>query len=73
MGFRYVIKIIQSDSEKSYDEKFFVWCMGSSLFVHTVTMIGVSYFDQSFLFLYLVLAIIASSVKNDKLVFSQSK
>uniref|UniRef100_A0A7V3N4U1 O-antigen ligase domain-containing protein n=1 Tax=candidate division CPR3 bacterium TaxID=2268181 RepID=A0A7V3N4U1_UNCC3 len=73
MGFRYVIKIIQSDSEKSYDEKFFVWCMGSSLFAHTVTMIGVSYFDQSFLFLYLVLAIIASSVKNDKLVFSQSK
>jgi hypothetical protein len=73
MGFRYVIKIIQSDSEKSYDEKFFVWCMGSSLFGHTVTMIGVSYFDQSFLFLYLVLAIIASSVKNDKLVLSQSK
>lgn len=35
---------------------FLVWCVGSSLFAHAVTCIGVSYFDQSFLFLILTLA-----------------
>lgn len=40
--------------------RFFVWALGASLFAHTATFISVSYFDQSFVFLYLTLATIAS-------------
>jgi hypothetical protein len=41
-------------------ERFALWALGSALFVHVVTFISVSYFDQSTLFLYLTLAGIAS-------------
>lgn len=37
-------------------QAFFAWSVGASLFSHAVSCIGVSYFDQSFLFLCLVLA-----------------
>jgi hypothetical protein len=43
-------------------ERFVVWGLGCSVAAHTVTCISVSYFDQSFLFLYLPLAAIASAV-----------
>jgi hypothetical protein len=39
---------------------FFVWALGASLFAHTTTFVSVSYFDQSFVFLYLTLAVIAA-------------
>jgi hypothetical protein len=37
-----------------------IWILGSILFAHAATMISVSYFDQSVVFLYLVLAGIGS-------------
>ena len=37
-----------------------VWALGASLFANAATMISVSYFDQSFVFLYLKLAAIGS-------------
>lgn len=57
-GFRYVGEYlkIQNDLPSS----FFMWCLCSSLFAHAVTFLGISYFDQSFLFLYLTLAVISS-------------
>lgn len=39
---------------------FFVWVFGVGLFAQTATCISVAYFDQSFLFLYLNLSIIAA-------------
>jgi len=47
-------------SEPPYRDGFTVWALGASLFAHAATSISVSYFDQSFVFLYLVLACIAS-------------
>lgn len=50
IGFKYVGECIRrTDMEKK--SKFFAWCLGSSLFAHVVTFLGVSYFDQSYLFL----------------------
>jgi hypothetical protein len=46
--------------ENNLDEQFVVWGLGSILFAHAATMISVSYFDQSIVFLYLVLAAIGS-------------
>lgn len=38
--------------------EFTVWCIGAALFAHCVTFLGVSYFDQSFVFLCLLLGAI---------------
>jgi hypothetical protein len=40
---------------------FMAWTLGASLFAHAATSLSVSYFDQSFLFLYLTLAAISST------------
>lgn len=37
-------------------ESFAVWCIGAALFAHAVTLVSVSYFDQSIVFLYLTFA-----------------
>jgi hypothetical protein len=57
-GFKYVGGVVRSHPSK--DVRFLAWALGSALFAHTVTCIGVSYFGQSFLFLYLNLAMIGS-------------
>jgi hypothetical protein len=41
--------------------RFMIWALGASLFAHVVTFISVSYYDQSFLFIYLTLALISST------------
>jgi hypothetical protein len=43
------------------ENSFIMWALGASLFSHAVTLISVSYFDQSLLFLYLTLAAICSN------------
>lgn len=40
---------------------FLVWALGVALFAHAATFMSVSYFDQSVLFLYLVLAAICAA------------
>jgi hypothetical protein len=57
-GFKYVGGVLRS--HPSRDVQFLAWAFGSALFAHAVTCVGVSYFDQSFLFLYLNLAMISS-------------
>lgn len=44
--------LVKSDPKEAY----LVWTVGAALFAHAATMISVSYFDQSRLFLLLVLA-----------------
>jgi hypothetical protein len=47
-------------SDLPVEQQFFIWSIGASLFAHAATCISVSYFDQSFVFLYLTLAAIGS-------------
>lgn len=51
------IELLKSESKK---DRFHVWVLGSILFGHAVSFLSVSYFDQSIVFFYLVLAMIGS-------------
>jgi hypothetical protein len=59
-GFSFVGQRVRQVVGQSADEAVMVWCLGAALFAHVTTMISVSYFDQSFVFVYLTLALIAS-------------
>lgn len=58
-GFSFIGHTIRH-SELTQVSQFMVWCLGASLFAHATTFISVSYFDQSFVFIYLTLAAISS-------------
>jgi len=58
-GFKYVGSVVHNNINR--DVQFLAWSLGSALFAHAVTCVGVSYFDQSFIFLYLTLAMISST------------
>jgi len=59
-GFSGVAKAQQA-THLSPDSQFMLWAIGSSLFAHAATFFSVSYFDQSFVFLYLTLGSIGSA------------
>jgi len=63
-GFSYVGKTIKDIECKNEGTQFFLWTIGASLFAHAATGISVSYFDQSFLFIYMTVAIIGSAGAN---------
>lgn len=52
---------IREQGDTCPTNQFVLWALGSALFAHCVTFLSVSYFDQSFLFLYLTLAAIGSA------------
>lgn len=60
IGFRYVGQIQRLWSNEPAKRRFSVWSLGGSLFAHAASCLGVGYFDQSVLFLYLTLALIAN-------------
>lgn len=60
-GFSGITQALQQATDCMPDSRFMLWALGSSLFVHAVTFFSVSYFDQSFLFLYSTLATISSA------------
>ncbi|MBI5584174.1 MAG: hypothetical protein HY892_10140 [Deltaproteobacteria bacterium] len=55
-AFSLVGKTVLKNETLADAERFMAWALGASLFAHTTTMVSVSYFDQSFVFLYLALA-----------------
>jgi hypothetical protein len=55
-GFSFVGQKVKDAVNEPFGDRFMMWAVGAALFAHTVTCISVSYFDQSFLFLYLTLA-----------------
>lgn len=55
-----------------HTQAFEVWCLGSFLFAHCVSMIGVSYFDQSIISLYAPIGIIVSGCVSLRRHASQS-
>jgi hypothetical protein len=59
-AFFYIGEAVQNAGEHDPDNEFFIWTLGASLFAHASACIAVSYFDQSFIFLYVNLAAIAS-------------
>lgn len=60
-GFSYVGQTLQQMPDLSPRSQFMFWALGASLFAHAATFISVSYFDQSFVFIYLTLAAISSA------------
>jgi hypothetical protein len=60
-GFSYVGQTLMRLTESSSEFCFLVWALGASLFAHAATCTSVSYFDQSSIFLYLILSAIASA------------
>ena len=47
---------MQGESGVEDGSRFVLWALGSALFVHAVSFMSISYFDQSVVFFYLVLA-----------------
>jgi hypothetical protein len=59
-GFFFLGETLKQTVDLQPKFRFMIWSLGAALFAHAVTCISVSYFDQSFLFLYLTLAAISS-------------
>ncbi len=61
-GFSYVAKTLKRWSEMHIPVRyqFAMWALGASLFAASVTGLSISYFDQSYIFLYIPLAAISS-------------
>ena len=59
-GFSGTTQALQQTTDCTSESRFLLWALGSSLFAHAVTFVSVSYFDQSFVFLYSTLATISS-------------
>jgi hypothetical protein len=59
-GFSFVGQELKERQEMDLRQQFFLWSLGVSLFAHMITCVSVSYFDQSFIFLYLTLGAIGS-------------
>jgi hypothetical protein len=60
-GFSFIGRTLKQMPELSLQFRFMFWALGASLFAHAATFMAVSYFDQSFVFLYLTLAAISSA------------
>jgi len=60
-GFSIVGHLQREEGQLPSGAQFMIWALGASLFAHAVTFISVSYYDQSFLFIYLTLAAIGSA------------
>ncbi len=60
-GFAGVTQTFRRAPGLSPERQFLLWAVGCSLFAHALTMFSVSYFDQSFVFLYIPLAAISAA------------
>jgi hypothetical protein len=58
--FRGVGAALQARRHEAAGDQRLVWALGAALFAHVITFLGVSYFDQNIVGLYLVLAGIAA-------------
>lgn len=59
-GFRYVGQSLHAKAQAPFEDRFFIWCLGASLFAYAVVSISIAFFDQSIVFLYFTLAILCS-------------
>ncbi len=63
-GFGGIGQAVTTPGPLTEPQRYMLWAVGASLFAHFATMFSVSYFDQSFVFLYLPLAM-ASAVAGE--------
>ena len=61
-GFRYIGKARRSAGERK--QQFFIWALGASLFANVVAFFGISYFDQTMLVWYALLAMICATTSS---------
>jgi hypothetical protein len=59
-AFLCVGEIVRRWKDKPVEQRFIVWVLGATLFGHVAAFMGISYFDQSIVFLYSLLAAIGS-------------
>jgi hypothetical protein len=59
-GFSFVGQSLRNKIDLPHKSRYMVWALGASLFAHATAFLGVSYFDQSFLFFYMSVAAIGS-------------
>jgi hypothetical protein len=60
VGFSTVGKALRLSRKAPVEHRFLLWTLGSILFGHVTTFFSVTYFDQSVVFLYFLLATISS-------------
>jgi hypothetical protein len=61
VGFSFVGRALHQAGRLNPEKQFTLWVLGASLFSHAFMCISVSFFDQSFVFLYMILAAIGSA------------
>ena len=59
-GFQYIGQSLRLSQHEPWEQQFMIWSVGAALLSHVATCISVSYFDQSYIFLFLNLALISS-------------
>jgi hypothetical protein len=59
-AFNLVGKALSADETAPVEHRFMIWTLGAILFGHVATFMSVSYYDQTVVFLYLVLACIGT-------------
>jgi len=69
IAFRDLGRSLKATENEPFPLKFLLWSMGAALFAHAVNFLSVSYYDQSIVFWYLLLAMIATSIN----LFGKSK
>jgi len=60
-GYKYLGRARRA-AEKDKDAAFFIWALGSALFANTVAFFGISYFDQTMVVWYALLAMIPAAL-----------
>lgn len=71
MAFAFVGRGVRETTGRPGAHQFMIWGLGSALFGHAVTGLSVTYFDQSFLFLYVTIAAIGSTRLSEERAVSQ--
>ena len=59
-SFRIIKRTLHDFSNNSNQEEFTIWCVGALLFTHMITCLTISYFDQTFVLFYFLIAFISN-------------
>lgn len=59
-GFRYVGALLRARVDAPTGNEFLIWALGASIFAQAISSISAAYFDQSILFVYFPMAVLAS-------------
>lgn len=60
VGFSEVGRALRANAAAPFEQRFLIWTLGCILFGHVTNIFSISYFDQSVIFFYLLLAMIGA-------------